>query len=133
MLLAYAFVLTNQASGVFNLALGAAFVLGGYVLYEVCTVSGLPFVVGLLAAIVASAVLNVAIYQWLFRPVIARSRSLVGMLVIAVGAVTIVSYGLSYLSHYASFTYSPPFLVATSVSAAWIFPRCKWFSWLLRA
>lgn len=110
MLLAYAFVLTNQASGVFNLALGAAFVAAAYVAYEIATVLNLPLALAVVAGIAASAVLNAAIYECLFRPVIARARSLVGMLVIAVGAVTVVSYSLSYASHYASLTLSPSLL-----------------------
>lgn len=110
MLLAYGFVLTNEASGVFNLALGAAFIAGAFAAYEMAGRLHLEFGVAVIAAVLVGAIINAAIYEFLIRPVIARARSLVGMLVIAVGTVTVVSYSLSYASHYSSLILSPTVL-----------------------
>jgi branched-chain amino acid transport system permease protein len=109
-LLAYGFVLTNEASRVFNLALGAAFVSGAFAAYELTTKLHVPYGIAMLAGLAVGGLVNAAIYQFLLRPIIARARTIVGMLVIAVGVVTAVSYLLSYASHYASLTLSPTLL-----------------------
>jgi branched-chain amino acid transport system permease protein len=110
MLLAYGFVLTNEASGVFNLALGAAFISAAFAAYELAGKHHLSFGLAVIAAVVVGAVINAAIYELLIRPVIVRARSLVGMLVIAVGTVTAISYALSYASHYSALILSPTIL-----------------------
>ena len=68
-LLALGLTLLFSIMGVLFFAHGAIYMIGAYITYYVCVRAGLNYFVAMLAALVVTAVLGVAIERGLFRPV----------------------------------------------------------------
>jgi branched-chain amino acid transport system permease protein len=94
-LIALGLTLIFAIMGVLNFAHGQMYVLGGFVTYHVFTVLGLPYVVGLCAAVAALALVGLLFDMLLFRPVLrATTREESSMLLAAGTALLLESLTL---------------------------------------
>lgn len=71
-LIAMGFVLINKATGVLNIAHGALITLGAFLAYSTSKLTGLPFPVAVLVALVAAFLLGAAAETTFLRPLIGR-------------------------------------------------------------
>jgi branched-chain amino acid transport system permease protein len=94
-LIALGLTLIFAIMGVLNFAHGQMYVLGGFVTYHVFTVLGLPYAVGLVAAVAALALVGLLFDTLLFRPVLrATTREESSMLLAAGTALLLESLTL---------------------------------------
>jgi branched-chain amino acid transport system permease protein len=84
-LIALGLTLIFAIMGVLNFAHGQMYVLGGFVTYHLFTVLGLPFVVGLAAAVAALALVGVLFDRLFFRRVLRLSSREESSMLLAAG------------------------------------------------
>lgn len=84
-LIALGLTLIFSLMSVLNFAHGQLYVLGGFVTYTAVVPLGLPFVVALLLSAVVLAVVGALIENFLFRPVIKKSRRDESTMLLAAG------------------------------------------------
>jgi branched-chain amino acid transport system permease protein len=84
-LIALGLTLIFSLMSVLNFAHGQLYVLGGFVTYTAVVPLGLPFVVALLLSAVVLAVVGALIENFLFRPVIKKSRREESTMLLAAG------------------------------------------------
>jgi len=96
-IVAVGFVLVFKATEIFNFAQGNLMVVGAYLGYTFIVSEGLPVAVGVVVAILASAVLGVALHYAVFRPLLGKPVLSIIMatigLALIVNGVLVIAYG----------------------------------------
>jgi len=87
-LLALGFVVVFRSSGVVNFAHPALLMIGAYVIARVSTGAGRPFVIALLAGVLAATAVALVVQRFLVRPM--AGRSLIAISIMTLGVDTIV-------------------------------------------
>lgn len=89
-LIALGLTMIFSLMNVLNFAHGQMYVLGGFITYFVCTAMGLPYFVGVLAAVLGLAVVGLLFELFLFRPVLKRSAREESSMLLAAGTATLL-------------------------------------------
>ncbi|GAA4544086.1 branched-chain amino acid ABC transporter permease/ATP-binding protein [Pseudonocardia xishanensis] len=91
-LLALGLVLVYRSTGVLNLAHGAQAALGGYIYWDLSSNAGLPGLLALLIAVLASGVVGVLIQVLVMRPL--RGAAPLTLLIGSIGVLIVIQTGL---------------------------------------
>jgi branched-chain amino acid transport system permease protein len=94
-LVALGFVIIFKATHVINFAQGGFVMIGAFVAYQVATVWGMPFVVGVLAAMVVTALLGVLVERLVLRYMV--GKPLFALIMITVGLLFVIQEFVSSL------------------------------------
>lgn len=87
-LTAVGFALIYNGTRIFHIAHGAVFTFGGYALYLFALPLGLPWIVALPAAVIATAAFGALMDSLVYRPLRKRGTGPAGMFIASIGALT---------------------------------------------
>ncbi|MCW2695640.1 MAG: branched-chain amino acid transporter permease [Modestobacter sp.] len=90
-LVALSFMIVIKATGVFNLLQGAFVLVGAYLVYNAQVTWGLPFVVAIIVAVAACAVLGILLDRFAFRGMTRRGTGEIGVLAILLAAIGLLT------------------------------------------
>jgi branched-chain amino acid transport system permease protein len=92
-LVALGFVIIFKATHVINFAQGGFVMIGAFVAYQVATVWGMPFVVGVIAAMIVTALLGVLVERLVLRHMV--GKPLFALIMITVGLLFVIQEAVS--------------------------------------
>ncbi|HLG74702.1 MAG TPA: branched-chain amino acid ABC transporter permease [Chloroflexota bacterium] len=116
-LLAVSFGIIFNVTHVFHLAHGATFTLGGYAMYWISTMLGLPFVAALVGGLIAASVFGVLVEVVLYRPLRRLNSPPMILFLSSVGALTVIEGLIGLLFGTQTLTFKSLPLEAVNVGA----------------
>jgi branched-chain amino acid transport system permease protein len=122
-LIAIGFVLIYKSSGVFNLAQGEFTIFGAYLFYALTIQFKLPIYVGILGAILCSAIIGLITERIFLRRLVGQPILSIIVLTLAIGGLLqgtmILIWGSDWLSAPALFDYSEGVYLGQGILVSW--------------
>lgn len=83
--------------GILNMAHGTSLVLAGYFSFYLISMLGIPWPIGVLAAVCLTGLVNIAVFQLFVRPILPRKDFVVDVIILTIGLAIVFEAALTWI------------------------------------